>query len=1203
MNAVPGSCEHTFVPGDLFQNDRPPTAAADTSPDHDPNPQSDNQSDSRASDRARLGHRPPWSTPDSETGPEYVELHCHSAFSFLDGASLPEDLVLAAKQRGYSALALTDHDGVYGAMEFAQAAKEHEGFRAIHGVEVTVRIDPGGPVLRPADSEPDRQTRRHLTLLVKNATGWRNLCRLLTLAHEHTRDHPRRVRTAPWVHVADVCDLHEGLVCLSGCAEHGIEEEATLRALRDAFGTEDLYVELQRRYLRGDREQGRRRTALARRLGLRCVATGNVHAHTRERALLQDALVAVRRHVTLDGSEPFRRGNHSHVLASPAAMAARLADHPEAVAETVRLAERLEFDLTEDLGYSYPGEDQADAGWQLAGVCAAAFEERYPIGNRYRAEAEERLDQELALIERFGLSGFFVLHHEILELAREVAREVRGPSAARAVLPPGRGRGSSVSSVVCYLTGLSHVDPIEAKLSLGRFLNDGMKGVPDIDLDFPRDIRAALIPRVHETFGADRAALVAAFPTYRARGAVRELGAALGLPAAELERVARGSEGWSGHDVASDIAMALGSEGPVGGTSGTVSRWEWLARLSGLAHGLPRHLSQHSGGMVVSTRPLIDCCPVVPAAMEGRQLVMWDKDSCSDAGFLKIDLLGLGMLSSVERCVELISKRRGEEVDLSRIPLDDPETFASIQKAETTGVFQIESRAQMGSLLRTKPESIADLTVQVALVRPGPIQGGAVNPYIERRQRQREDPSYAPSYLHPSLEGVLQDTLGTIIFQDQVIEVAMAFAEFSSGQAEGLRRAMSRKRSQDALNAYHQQFVEGAQRAHGVAVELAEQVWQMIQGFAGFGFPKAHGAAFGLLAYQSAWLREHYSPEYVCSLLDEQPMGFYPPDALIHEAQRRGITVIPPDVAVSRLDCTVTDHGAIQVGLGYVKGVRPDEAAALVEEREQNGPWHDLEDLVRRTSGATTSLEALAWAGACDALVGADVPEARRRRAALWRVGAIVPGRRVAAGTQLALGLESTGPAAASALPGMSAWERLIADYETTATTTATHPMELLRSQLGPHGVRTSRDLERTPHRETVRVGGLVLARQRPGSAKGVVFLLLEDELGTINLVLAPPVYAQHRLAARTEPLVVVEGRLERHPRGGGQINVVVRWLRPLDDLVSPAAQAAAARLPQRPAVSAESGFVPDDAVAVAGGAGGFRRVAPGAMNFGRGRG
>ncbi|MGX6447230.1 PHP domain-containing protein, partial [Patulibacter sp. S7RM1-6] len=946
--------------------------------------------------------------------PPYVELHCHSAYSFLDGASLPEELALAAARQGHEALALTDHDGVSGAMEFAHAAAAH-GIRAIHGAEVTVRVDPGGVVLPAADATLDPARFRHLTLLVRDARGWSNLCRILTRAHAHTRDHPRRVRTAPWVTIADLCHHHEGLVCLSGCADHGVEEEATLRVLRDAFGPEDLYVELQRRYLRGDRERGRRRERLARQLGLRCVATGDVHAHSRERALLQDVLVAIRRHATLDASEPLRRGNHSHALTTPAAMVARLADHPEAVAETVRLADRLRFDLTQDLGYHYPGAENAQAGPELAAVCERALEERYPPGHRLRRRARARLQEELALIGRLDLPGFFLLHHEILELAREVAHEVRGPSVARAVLPPGRGRGSSVSSIVCYLTGLSHVDPIEAGLSLGRFLNDDVSGVPDIDLDFPRDVRAALIPRVHERYGTDRAALVAAFPTYRARGAIREIGAALGLPAAELERVARASEGWSGHGVGDDIAMALGDVGaraddaepypathpgdpghpttrreerearrqdhgdggepfPMrGGVAAGLAaftgvagaalpgqpderpprnRWEWLARLSSLAHGLPRHLSQHSGGMVVATRPLVDCCPVVPAAMEGRQMVMWDKDSCADAGFLKIDLLGLGMLSSVERCVELVAERRGEQLDLSRIPLDDPETFGTIQRAETTGVFQIESRAQMGSLLRTRPETLDDLTIQVAIVRPGPIQGGAVNPYIERRQRQRADPSYRPPLPHPSLEPALAETLGTIIFQDQVIDVAMAFAGFTAGQAEGLRRAMSRKRSQEAIEAHREAFVRGAVATHpDVTPERAAGVWEMVRGFSGFGFPKAHGAAFGLLAYQSAWLRVHYGPEFLCSLLDEQPMGFYPPDALIHEAQRRGVTVLPPDVRASRDVCTVDADGAVQIGLGYVKGVRAEEVAALVAERDEHGPWRSLADLAARTGG------------------------------------------------------------------------------------------------------------------------------------------------------------------------------------------------------------------------------------------------------------
>ncbi|MDX6665053.1 MAG: error-prone polymerase, partial [Solirubrobacteraceae bacterium] len=856
---------------------------------------------------------------------EYVELHCHSAFSFLDGASSPDELVATALERGHGTMALTDHDTVAGSMEFAQAAAG-QGLRAIHGAEVTLAGD------------------RHLTLLVRDATGWRNLCRLLTRAHAHTRvyvgsgvggrgrtgagaggpatgdigvplvdgasggplsERPRRRMSRggekPSVSLADVLEHAEGLVCLSGCATHGVRDEPTMRALLEGFGRDALRVELQRPFARHDRTLNRGLVALARRLHLPCVATGNVHAHSAARARLQDVFVAIREHTTLDASEPLRRGNHSHVLASPRAMAARFADHPEAVAETVRLAESLTFDLGSDLGYRYPGAEDAGADGELARVCAHAFGERYPPGHRLGGEAAGRLEEELRVIRDLGLSGFFLLHRDLLELAREVAAEVRDGAAARSLLPPGRGRGSSVSSIVCYLTGLSHVDPIANDLLLGRFLNEELTSLPDIDLDFPRDIRAVLIPRVHERYGKDRSALVAAFPTFKARGAIRELGKALGLPPGEIERVARGSEGWGVAAVDKDIDVALG-EGRRAG------RWAWLAELSQEAYGLPRHLSQHSGGMIVATRPLVDCCPVVPAAMEGRQMVMWDKDSCSDAGFLKIDLLGLGMLSAVERSVELIAARRGERIDLSRIPYDDPATFRSIQEAQTTGVFQIESRAQMGSLRRTRPETLQDLTIQVAIVRPGPIVGGAVNPYIERLQKLRADPAFEIPFDHPSLEPALRETLGTIIFQDQVIEVARAFAGFSPGDAEGLRRAMSRKRSDAAIRAFQRRFIEGAMaRFDDVDEARAERVWHMVVGFSGFGFPKAHGAAFGLLAYQSAWLREHYGPEFLCSLLDEQPMGFYPPDALTHEAQRRGIVVLAPDVNLSDVGCTVVD--------------------------------------------------------------------------------------------------------------------------------------------------------------------------------------------------------------------------------------------------------------------------------------------------------
>src|SRR4051812_41484436 len=830
----------------------------------------------------------------------YVELHCHSAFSFLDGTTQPEELVAAAVERGNIALAVTDHDTVCGSMEFAQAARAL-GLRAIHGAEVTLSDD------------------RHVTLLVRDASGWANLCRLLTRAHAHTRDHPsRRILGTPAVGLDDLEAHADGLVCLSGCARHGVRDEPTMRRLLRAFGRDAFRVELQRPFHRHDRALNRGLESLARRLGVPCVATGDTHAHTVPRARLQDAFVAIREHTSLDASEPLRRGNHAHVLTTPQAMAARFADHPDAVAETVRLADTLRFDLTHDLGYRYPGAEDPTADGTLAEVCRHRFAERYPPGDPLYAEAAARLDEELRLIAELGLSGFFLLHRDLLELAREVAVEVRGPDTVRALLPPGRGRGSSVSSIVCYLTGLSHVDPIANKLLLGRFLNEEISTLPDIDLDFPRDVREILIPRVHDTFGRDRAALVAAFPTYRARGAIREIGKALGLPPGEIERVARGSEGWTAQVVDRDIASALGDGREVEG------RWRWLAELSDEAAGLPRHLSQHSGGMIVATRPLVDCCPVVPAAMEGRQMVMWDKDSCSDAGFLKIDLLGLGMLSAVERCVELIAARRGERVDLSRIPYDDPATFEAIQEADTTGVFQIESRAQMGSLRRTRPETLEDITIQVAIVRPGPIVGGAVNPYIERKQALRANPDFEVPYDHPCLEPVLRETLGTIIFQDQVIEVARAFAGFSAGEAEGLRRAMSRKRSEAAIQAYRDRFVAGAMARHADVDEpLAERVWSMVAGFSGFGFPKAHGAAFGLLAYQSAWLREHYGPEFLCALLDEQPMGFYPPDALVHEAQRRGIPVLPPDVNASGVGCSVVSDAAVGGPRPGAFGARP----------------------------------------------------------------------------------------------------------------------------------------------------------------------------------------------------------------------------------------------------------------------------------------
>jgi error-prone DNA polymerase len=1051
----------------------------------------------------------------------YVELHCHSAYSFLDGASHPVELAAAAAGQGHQALALTDHDGLHGAMELARALKPL-GVRPITGAELS--LDDG----------------THLTLLCESRRGYSNLCRLITLAHADTRRWSRDgdatpggrrqdpLEAEPAVSLERVERHAEGLVCLSGCARDGAvaarvergqhaEAARVARRLVRAFGPDRFRIELQRPFWRHDRRRNRLLAELAERVGVPCVATGDVHVHDRSRVALQDAMVAVRLGATLDETEPRRRGNAAHALAPPERMADRFADHPDAAAESGRLAERLRFDLTEDLGYRYPGAEDESADRRLAEVCRAGLEQRY-AGRPRRAEAERRLEEELVVIRHLGLSGFFLLHRDMLELAREVAVEVRGPDTARALLPPGRGRGSSVSSIVCYLTGLSHVDPIEKELFLGRFLNEELTALPDIDLDFPRDVRDVLIPRVHERYGRDRCALVAAFPTYQVRSAVRDFAKALGLPPGEIERLARAVDPWPEHnDITGEVPH------------GRSPRWDALTRLCRDAWGLPRHQSQHPGGMVISTLPLIDLCPIQPASMEGRQMVQWDKDSCADAGFLKIDLLGLGMLSAVERCVEEIARVRGERIDLSRIPYDDPDVYGEIQRAETTGVFQIESRAQMQMLPRTLPESLDDLTVQVALVRPGPIIGGAVHPYIERRKRLRADPGYEIPCEHPALEPVLRDTLGTIVFQDQVIEVAMELAGFSAGEAEGLRRAMSRKRSEAAIRAYEQMFIDGAM-ANGASRATAERVYAQIIGFSGFGFPKAHSAAFGLLAYQSTWLRVHYGPEFLCSLLNEQPMGFYPPDALVHEAQRRDIEVLAPCVTASGVDCHV-EGPAVRLGLGHVGGVRAEEVRALVGEREVGGGYRSVEDLASRSGAGAETLARLAWAGACDAFL--DGPAEGRRRRALWLLGVAIPGVAVAEGTQLALPLEPHRP---PELRALGAWERLLADYGSLGVTLREHPLELMRPGLG-EGFTSSAGLERTRHGARVQVAGLVVARQRPATAKGITFMLLEDEFGTINLIVPRSVYERCRLAIRAEPLLMARGRLERRE---GVVNVVV---------------------------------------------------------------
>ncbi len=1067
----------------------------------------------------------------------YVELHCHSAYSFLDGASQPEELAARAAELGYEALALTDHDGVYGSLEFAQAAKWF-GVRAITGAEVT--LDGGA----------------HVTLLVESRQGYANLCRILTAAHAGTRLPGKEDREAlpPSVPLETIAELNEGLVCLSGCARKGlgVREPNAAVGLAQAFDRDRFFVELQRPYERGDAHRNVLLRDLAEHLGVETVATGDVHAHHPRRTLLQDVLVAIRSCTSLEGCEPERRGNRENFLHSPEEMLERFSFDRRAAERTSELAARLEFDLTQELGYRYPDFSDGDepAIRQLAGICRAALEERYGSESpRLRREARHRLEDELRLIEDLGLAGFFLLHREVLELAREAALEVRGEGSPRRFLPPGRGRGSSVGSIVCYLTGLSHVDPVANDLSLGRFLNRELAGVPDIDLDFPRDIREKLIVAVTERYGREHAALVASFATYRSRGAIRDVGKALGLPPAELERLARMSDGWNARRVGEELAQLPDGRRKLGSR-----RWRAFAWLTAEIAGLPRHVSQHPGGMVVSTRPLVEIVPVQPAAMAGRQLCQWDKDSCSDAGFLKIDLLGLGMLSAVEDCVEQIARTRDEIVDLSRIPFDDREVYAEIQRADTIGAFQIESRAQMQSLLRTKPASLDDLTIQVALVRPGPIQGKAVHPYIDAREKLRVDSSYIWPVDHELLREPLRSTYGVVVFQDQVLEVAMTLAGFSVGEAEGLRRAMSRKRSQEALEAFRERFIAGA-AGNGVDGETANGVFDKLVGFSGFGFPKSHAAAFGLLAYQSQWLRRHYPAELLCALLNAQPMGFYPPATLVRDAQRRGVEVLPADVNLSRARCMVepsckllqgSSPPPVRIGLEYVGSVGKEDAEALVAEREENGPYADVADLARRCPLSREGLEALVKGGACDCF-------GRPRRELLWELGLVfraesVPGTAGEA-KQLPLALGPT--AETPALRELTRWERMLADYRHTGLSVGTHPLTLLRPHLPP-GTLSSAELREQPHGRQVSVAGMAVARQRPSTANGIVFMLIEDEHGQVNLIVPPPVYDRHRATVRADPLVLAHGRFEKI---GENRNVLVSRIESLGPLARAVAE------------------------------------------------
>ncbi|MGC4107636.1 MAG: error-prone DNA polymerase [Thermomicrobiales bacterium] len=1065
----------------------------------------------------------------------YAELHLHTAYSFLDGASQPEEMVRRAKELGYEAIAITDHDGLHGAMEFARAAKV-AGIQAIIGTEITL-----------ADES-------HLTLLAESKTGYGNLCRLLTDYHHGRPPNPVSLaRTEVPQQFSPLANYAEGVILLTGCRNSQLsrlvaagmmaEAEGVLRRYVAWFGPDNVVVELQQQFVFGDTPRIERLIALARTVGVAYAATGNVHYHVRERHRLQDVLVAIRHRTTLDGCHRERRANSEFHLHAPEEMAALWSRYPEAIETTAHIAARCAaFDLNANLGYSYPQHQTGTQETQeeyLRRICHEAFGKRYPPGHHLRESARTRMEDELGLIFRTGLTGFFLLYREILDIAEEVSSELRGGvnSPSRRFLRPGRSRGSAVSSVVCYLIGLSAVDPIEHNLYVGRFLNDraaqtGEKqAIPDIDIDFPREIREHLIARIHQVYGPERAAMVCAFSTYRLRSAVRDVGKALGIPLHDLDRISKLSEPRNATGLADELARL-----PEYAARASAPPWCYLTDIARQLAGFPRHITQHSGGMIISSTPLNELVPIQPAAMEDRYLCQWDKDSIDDAGFVKIDFLALGMLSLVEECLDLIDAGGKGPVDLGRIPFNDPAIYRMIHQGDTIGVFQIESRAQIQMIRKTKPEKLEDLVVQVAIVRPGPIVGGAVTPFVQRRL----DPDFSPTYDHPLLEPVLKETLGVILYQEQVVQVAEELAGFTAGQADQLRRAMTRKRSSEEMEKLRDAFFTGA-AARGVSLEVTTEVFRKLSGFAEYGFPKSHAAAFGLLAYQSCWLRYKYPAEFLCALLNNQPMGFYAPHVLINDARRHNLQVLRPDVNESLSDCSLEGDRHVRMGLRFVKGLTEETAIAIARERLLHGRYRSLLDLMRRIPLRKESVENLILAGACDFGLG--------QREMLWQAGLFLQPRSFTTGrkrtktggTQLALPIPTEQDLVD--LPRMTTWEQMTNQYRLVGHS-HWHPMELLRKPL-PETMATVAELETMPDGMPIAIPGLIVCRQRPGTAKDITFLLLEDETGLVNVVVYPSLYKEQRYEVRSVPLLIVEGRLQRDQHN---INIVATHLRAIED-------------------------------------------------------
>ncbi len=1022
----------------------------------------------------------------------FVELHAKSAFSFLEAAVLPEALAERAAALGQPALALVDADGVYGAPRFYGACTRL-GITPLVGAEVGMRD--GG----------------RLPLLVEDREGYKNLCRLLTRIKMRA---PKGEGLAGW---DDLEEHAGGLVCLTGGVEGSVARRlirdgheaarATLDRLAGLFGRFGVYAELQRDLSREQEARNEWLRAEAGRLGLPLLASNAPLMAQRGDRRLLDTLHCIRHGVTLPQAGKLLARNSERFLKPAREMERLFADCPAAVANSGELALRLGFTL-KHLGYRFPDyplpPGQTPVGF-LRALCEKGAATRYGTGP-LRGRARKQIEREIDLIGRLDLAGYFLIVWDLVEYCRRHDILVQG-------------RGSAANSAVCYALGITAVDPVGMDLLFERFLSEERGEWPDIDLDLPSgDRRERVIQYVYERYGRLGAAMTANVITYRGRSAAREVGKTLALPAALCDRLSGLVSDWEYKDPGDTLLVHLRSAGCDPGEP--VMRH--FAHLWTAIQDLPRHLGQHSGGMVICAGRLDGVVPLEPAAMPGRSVVQWDKDDCAAMGMIKVDLLGLGMMALLEDALGMI-RRRGGDVDLAHLPPDDPTVYAMLKKADTIGVFQVESRAQMATLPRLKPERFYDLVVQVAIIRPGPIVGDMVHPYLRRRAGR--EPVTVP---HPSLEPILARTLGVPLFQEQLLRMAMATAGFTGGEAEELRRAFGFKRRKQAMAEVERKLRAGM-AGQGITGEAAEAIVHAITSFALYGFPESHAASFALLAYASAYLKAHHPAAFYAALLNNQPMGFYHPATIVGDAARHGQVIRPVDVNHSDWLCAIEADGAVRLGLRYVRGLREEAGRCMERERL----FSSADDLVRRAGLHRDEVARLAEIGALGSL-------GLERRAALWEIER-------AARPSGPLYVDLRAPAGSSPLPPpllpMTPSEALVADYEGTGLTLGPHPMVFHRARLRHLGVARAADLREMRHGAPVRVAGAVVVRQRPGTAKGFVFLNLEDESGLVNVVVPPPLFQRCRLTLVGEPFLWVEGVLEHRE---GVISVRAGRLHPL---------------------------------------------------------